>query len=273
MDTNNYFSLNHSIAPNLSFQNFFELSQKLNIQNVEIRNDLPKIFLDKTNPDEIKKLVDEYKINILAINALQKFNIWNKEREEELLFLCKFAKQCRSKSILLVPLNTGEFVNKIERIELLNNSLENIHAILKDHDLFGYVEPLGFKISSLRYKSEVVESLDKLSSNSNLRILHDTFHHHLAGEDIIYPDLTGLVHISGVAKTNIPFDKLTDDLRVLIDKDDVIQNVEQIVRLKEGGYNGVFSFEPFSEKIHNLSDPANEIIKSIDYLNKTCSLY
>ena len=58
----------------------------------------------------------------------------------------------------------------------------------------------------------------------------------------------------------------------LINKGDVIQNVEQIVRLKEGGYNGIFSFEPFSEKIHNLSDPVNEIINSIDYLNKTCSL-
>ena len=97
--------MNHIIAPNLSFQNFFELSQKLNIQNVEIRNDLPKIFLDKTNPDEIKKLADEYKINILAINALQKFNIWNKEREEELFYLCQFAKKCGSESILLVPLN------------------------------------------------------------------------------------------------------------------------------------------------------------------------
>ena len=272
MTANNYFSLNHIISPNLSFQEFFKLSKKLNIQNIEIRNDLQKIFLDKTNPDEIKTLVDEYKINILAINALQKFNIWNKEREEEFLFLCKFAKKCGSKSILLVPLNTGEFVNKNERIELLNNSLGHIHNILNDYDLFGYVEPLGFKISSLRYKSEVVESLDKISSNSNLKILHDTFHHHLAGEDLIYPDLTGLVHISGVKETSVSIDDLTDAQRVLIDKDDVVQNVEQIIKLKEGGYNGVFSFEPFSEKIHKIPDPTNEITKSINYLKETCSL-
>ena len=30
------------------------------------------------------------------------------------------------------------------------------------------------------------------------RLVHDTFHHHLAGEAAIFPELTGLVHISGV---------------------------------------------------------------------------
>ena len=75
-----------------------------------------------------------------------------------------------------------------------------------------------------------------------------------------------------VDKLDVAIDKLTDDSRVLIDKNDVIQNVDQIVKLRAAGYNGLFSFEPFSEKIQNISDPTNEISKSINYLRENCFL-
>ena len=97
MSINNFFALNHILAPNLNIEDFFKLSKNLNIQNIEIRNDLPKILLQNINADTIKDLVKEYNINILSINALQKFNIWNKEREKELLFLCQFEKNCDCK--------------------------------------------------------------------------------------------------------------------------------------------------------------------------------
>ena len=111
----------------------------------------------ENNAKIIKELVNNYNVNILSINALQKFNIWNKERKEELISLSEFAKKCDCKGIVLVPLNTGEFINKVERIKLLYNSLKNITPILNDYGLLGYIEPLGFEISSLRLKSEVAE--------------------------------------------------------------------------------------------------------------------
>ena len=75
-------------------------------------------------------------------------------------FLSEFAKKCDCKGIVLVPLNTGEFINKVERIKLLYNSLKNITPILNDYGLLGYIEPLGFEISSLRLKSEVAEVIE-----------------------------------------------------------------------------------------------------------------
>ena len=272
MGSNNLFALNHILAPNLNIEDFVKLSKNLNIQNIEIRNDLPKILLQNINADTIKELVKEYNINILSINALQKFNIWNKEREKELLFLCQFAKNCNCKGIVLVPLNTGEFVNKVERIELLNNSLKKINSILIDYELLGYIEPLGFEISSLRFKSEVAEAIDQISTISNLKILHDTFHHYLAKEEKIFPHLTGLVHISGIPDTKLKNIEMKDDHRELIDSNDVLKNVEQIINLKKSKYNGVFSFEPFSKKIQNIDNPSNEVLKSINYLKNTCSL-
>ena len=155
MSINNTFALNHILAPNLNIHDFFKLAKNLNIQNIEIRNDLPKISLYNINAKIIKELVNNYNVNILSINALQKFNIWNKERKEELISLSEFAKKFDCKGIVLVPLNTGEFINKIERIKLLYNSLKNITPILNDYGLLGYIEPLGFEISSLRLKSEV----------------------------------------------------------------------------------------------------------------------
>ena len=87
MNVNNFFALNHILAPNLTIKKFFKLSNKLDIQNVEIRNDLPSIFLDKIEPSKIKKISSDYKIKIISINALQKFNIWNQQRKKEILFL------------------------------------------------------------------------------------------------------------------------------------------------------------------------------------------
>ena len=52
----------------------------------------------------------------------------------------------------------------------------------------------------------------------------------------------------------------------------MLQNVEQIMNLRKSGYNGVFSFEPFSKKIQNIDNPYNEVLKSINYLNNACSL-
>ena len=272
MSINNPFALNHILAPNLNIHDFFKLAKNLNIQNIEIRNDLPKISLYNINAKIIKELVNNYNVNILSINALQKFNIWNKERKEELISLSEFAKKCDCKGIVLVPLNTGEFINKVERIKLLYNSLKNITPILNDYGLLGYIEPLGFEISSLRLKSEVAEAIDQISTKSNLKILHDTFHHYLANEEAVFPNLTGLVHISGISDTRIKNNEMKDDHRELINNNDVLQNVEQIMNLKESGYNGVFSFEPFSKKIQNINNPYNAVLKSISYLNNACSL-
>ena len=65
---------------------------------------------------------------------------------------------------------------------------------------------------------------------------------------------------------------MKDDHRELINNNDVLQNVEQIMNLKESGYNGVFSFEPYSKKIQNIDNPNNAVLKSINYLNNRLRL-
>jgi 2-keto-myo-inositol isomerase len=94
--------------------------------------------------------------------------------------------------------------------------------------------------------------------------VHDTFHHHLAGEPELFPALTGLVHISGVTDPEVTVSDMRDPHRVLVDADDRLGNVDQIQALLDQGYTGLFSFEPFAAEVQRLENPSAAISASMD---------
>ena len=258
------FALNQILFPDSPFKNFISFSKKLNVKAIEIRNDIKTNLIEENDPIKISNICEENSIKILSINALQKFNFWNKDREKELIFLCKYADKANIDSIVLVPLNDGSINSAKEQIQLLEQSLKNILKIINDFDLFGLVEPLGFSHSSLRFKSLAVKVINSLQSNK-LKIVHDTFHHALAGENEFFPSLTGLVHISGVSNTykNI---KLLDDHRSIIDDRDMLENIDQIKKLINSNYKGYFSFEPFSNTLIKEKNIFKIVKKSFNYI-------
>ena len=160
----NSFALNQIILPNKPFEDFIHFSKKLNIKSIEIRNDIKTNLIEENDPIKIKNICEENSINILSINALQKFNIWNKDRENELISLCKYADKANINAIVLVPLNDGSISTHKEQIQLVEKSLINIIRILEDFKVIGLVEPLGFKKSSLRLKSITVNVINSLKS-------------------------------------------------------------------------------------------------------------
>jgi len=99
-------------------------------------------------------------------------------------------------------------------------------------------------------------------------VVHDTFHHHLAGEHEFFPELTGLVHISGVEDREAPLDSIRDGHRVLVGEDDILGNAAQIETLLSTGYSGYLSFEPFAESVHGLADIRQALGSSMAYLQK-----
>ncbi|MCJ8518633.1 putative xylose isomerase-like sugar epimerase [Pseudorhizobium tarimense] len=66
------------------------------------------------------------------------------------------------------------------------------------------------------------------AAKSHFRLLHDTFHHHLAGESEFFPEYTGIVHMSGVSEQQIDVEQVCDEHRILVDDDDRLGNVAQI---------------------------------------------
>ena len=102
--------------------------------------------------------------------------------------------------------------------------------------MIGLVEPLGFGICSLRFKGQAVAAIDE-SGHANLyKLVHDTFHHYLSGENEVFPAQTGLIHASGVPGGKA-MEAITDDDRVLVDETDVMDNrlLDEAQRLTKAG--------------------------------------
>lgn len=261
------FALNHMTAPSLPLDAFFALAVSLGIDAVEIRNDLDgNAILDGTPPEEVKALAARYGVTILSINALQRFNEWTPERAREAGDLIGYAAACGAPALVLVPKNDGTGQADGERQANLREALAALKPLLEAAGITGLVEPLGFEICSLRSKREAVEAIRAVGGERTFRLVHDTFHHHLAGEPDLFAGMTGLVHISGVEDPAISVADMRDGHRVLVGADDRLANADQIKALLSAGYAGPFSFEPFAPSVHAAVDLKASVAKSIAYL-------
>lgn len=247
------FALNHMTAPKLRPAEFFALARNLGIAEVEIRNDLAgNALLDGTSAASMREEARRAGVEVLSINALQRFNEWTAARASEAEELADYAAAAGAKALVLVPRNDGKGRGDDERLPRLIEALQALRSILSARGLTGLVEPLGFEICSLRLKSEAVTGIDAVDGARTFKLVHDTFHHHLAGEAALFPNRTGLVHISGVDDTSVAVGEMRDSHRGLVGADDRLGNIAQIKALRAGGYAGPLSFEPFAESIQKM---------------------
>jgi 2-keto-myo-inositol isomerase len=263
------FALNHMVAPRRPLADFFALAKSLHIDAVEIRNDLEgNAIADGTPAAAVRQAAEAAGIHILSINALQKFNRWDEARAAEAVALADYAAASGAAALVLVPTNDGEGRGNGERQANLRVALKELRPILEDRGLTGLVEPLGFRTCSLRSKREAADAIASLGMERTFRLVHDTFHHHLAGEPELFPGLTGLVHISGVEDPGLGVDDMRDAHRVLVGAADRLDNAGQMRALLASGYDGCFSFEPFASSVHGVPDPAAAVRGSMAHLRE-----
>jgi 2-keto-myo-inositol isomerase len=253
-------ALNRIVYPSVGLDEFFALTAELGLANVELRNDLPggKI-IDDLKPEQVKQLAARHRIQILTINALQKFNLPSRlvEAARELKDLIALARSIGCRAIVLCPNNDTADRRSPEQ------SLRDTVAALKafgpqfgDSGLLGYVEPLGFPESSLRSALSAAEAIREAGPGP-YRIVYDTFHHYLGPDEAsdieqgLDVSLVGLVHASGVEAV-LEKAAMKDAHRVLVTANDRMGNVEQIARLLARGYGGEVSLEPFAEQVQRL---------------------
>lgn len=264
------FALNRMVAPSLSLVEFIDLALELQIDAIELRNDLPGVEItDGTPPERVRELCASRGVRVLSINALYPFDVWNPERERQLRQLAEYAVACGARGLVLCPLNeAGDPRDAAQRELALRSALEGIAPVLRRHGLYGFIEPLGFEESALRSKRLALEAVRDTASLNVLRLLHDTFHHRLAGDQELFAELTALVHISGVEEAQAPLELLRDDHRVLVGAADRLGNVAQLKALLHQGYTGYLSFEPFAACVHGLVDVRQALGASIDHLRQ-----
>ncbi|MBI2717396.1 MAG: TIM barrel protein [Rhizobiales bacterium] len=256
------------VAPRLGYEAFFDLAAALGVKAVEIRNDLASTSLtDLASARKIKGLAEARGLTILSVNALQRFNQWSAGRAEEAKELAAYAAAAGARALVLCPVNdTGFTPARAERLAGLREALTGLAPILKDHGVTGLVEPLGFAECSLRLKAEAVAAIDEVGAADQFKLVHDTFHHFVAGEKDFFPRRTGLVHLSGVTDRAQSAATMRDPHRVLVDAADTIDNAGQMRKLAAAGYAGPFSFEPFAASVHADPAIARSLSASLAYL-------
>lgn len=263
------FALNHMVAPHADADAFFALAAALGMTGVEIRNDLEGVAIaDGTDATAIKDAAKKHNVRILSINALQRFNDWTAERATEAAGLAVYARACGAEALVLCPVNDWRFrPGDQARLDGLRRALSELQPILAARGVVGLVEPLGFAESSLRLKREAIDAIDAVGGSKTFGVVHDTFHHAIAGEETIFADRTSLVHISGVESEGLPFDSLRDAHRVLVGPGDRLNNAGQMRALTTSGYAGYFSFEPFAESVHKSTNIRSALERSMAYLS------
>lgn len=264
------FALNHSIAPLMPIPAFMGLAGDVGVDAIELRDGMPPgwEFPDASNvlrhdPSVVARMADDHGLQVISINALQRFDQWDDERADQARQMIAFAAVAGIDAIVLCPsvapvgapaLPTG-----------LGASLDALQPMLEDAGVRGLIEPLGFPRSSIRTKSVVDQHLQERGNPACFGIVHDSFHHAIAAD----PDVSGrtaLVHLSGVPDSGLPLDQLGDEHRVLVGHDDVIGNLDQIRRL-DGFYEGAWSLEPFSSQVGTsptLADDLRDCLASIE---------
>jgi 2-keto-myo-inositol isomerase len=263
------FALNHITCPTRDIAGLASLARELGIEEVEIRNDIAGLpMADGTTGARVAPVLAGGGLKVLTVNALQRFNEWNEQRAAEAEDLARETAASGAEALVLCPVNeAGWKPDAAARGRALREALMALLPILRRHGLKGYVEALGFPISSLRYKREAVEAIDAVDGSDTLFLMHDTFHHAIASDPDMYPERTGLVHISGVVpETGLGKNGMLDGHRVLVGEDDALGSADQIAALRSGGYTGAVSFECFASSVHDDPDLANSIARSMAFI-------
>lgn len=250
------FALNHITAPRLNSRAFIDLAARLGCVGVELRNDLADkrlseaAFFDGEAPSDVGAYARSKGLRLLGLSEVYAFNRWNDQIKEKVERLISEAQASGAESISLIPSNDGRSESDEARLDGFRDALSRILPMLEGTKLIALVEPLGFTTSSLRRKREAISVIEEVGGKSRYKLVHDTFHHHLASETEFFPEWTGIVHISGVVDPALTPEQMRDEHRILVDGRDRLGNVAQIAKLKELGYSGAFSYECFAPSVH-----------------------
>ncbi len=262
------FALNQMTAPRLGLEAFFALAASLGCVGVELRNDLGGLLFDGAAPEAVGARAAEAGLRIVGLSQVYPFNAWSDAVAGEVRALVDTAVACGAETICLIPRNDGQGMADGVRQENVREALAAIKPVLGDAGMTALVEPLGFpRTSSLADKAETLALIDAAGGAGVFRLVHDTFHHHLAGGGALFAERTGIVHVSGVTDPGPALEDIADAHRVLVDGADRLGTVAQIAALRRAGYAGPISIEAFSPEVHALADPEAALRETMRFID------
>jgi 2-keto-myo-inositol isomerase len=264
------FALNRTVAPNLPLDDFLSLAVKVGAAAVEIRNDIEgQEFANGMPAAEARQHIADHGLKVASINALQRFNDWTAEREREAKQMFAYAAALGAPGIVLCPvIDAHHGWSDVELAAKLRESLKAIKAIAQATGVIGYVEPLGMVDSTLRRQSLAVAAILDVDGAGPLQLCYDTFQYYRASDSQLFPEHIGLVHISGITRTDRSREALTEPDRVFVDARDICGTVDQLRSIRARGYAGYISMEPFNPDIQARADVSAELGLSLEHVKQ-----
>ena len=258
-------ALNHMAAPQLNWREFLDLAASLKCVGVEFRNDLPTPLFMGADLIEVADHAANLNLRILALAEVKAFDDWSNQKAQVAIEIADIAVAIGAERISLIARNDDPNLNEETRRTNLRSAINGLLPIVAERGLIGLIEPLGFATCALRDKAEIADAIEECKAVDHFQIAHDTFHHALTGGEFV-PELTGIVHISGATRPVAALKELLDSDRGLVTEDDRLGNLDQIQALVDAGYDGPFSFEPFSPGLHSIKTPLGELKTSFEFI-------
>lgn len=259
------FAINHMTVPHLRYDAAMDLARAAGCTGIELRNDLGNSLFAGDDPAEVARAATGRGLTIHALAEVKAFNDWSQARAAQALRLIAIAARCGATGVALIPRNDGQGCGNGERQGNLRLALRGLAPMLADHGLIGLIEPLGFARCSLRSKQEAADAIADLDLTDRFALIHDTFHHHLAGGGSVFADLTAMIHVSAVIEDVADID-MTDAHRVLPGPGDRLDSGGQLRALRDAGYAGPVSIEAFAPSVHALPDATGPLRAAIGEL-------
>ena len=244
------FALNHMTTPQWPTRDLITLAVELGCGGVELRTDLVPPLFDGADPEAVRQQLEKAGLTLHAIAEVSAFDDGSERAQAELVELAGLAERAGAVGVSLIPRNDG-----LPAAAPLEHTLAAVAPVLERFGVIGFIEPLGFPTASLRFKAPVVAAIESLGLGGRIQLIHDTFHHCLAGERAVFAEHTGIVHVSGVVDRSRSTEHWTDADRVLVDADDRVGNLDQLRQLDAGGFQGPVSVEAFAPSVHALDAP------------------
>ena len=260
-------AMNRTCAPGKTLAEFISLAHMVGLRAVEIRNDIEeREFADGTLAADLRARLDGAGLKVASVNALQRFNDWNADREAEARHLVAYAAALGAPGLVLCPVHTPESWSEAKAEAKLREGLRALAPILREHGVKGYVEPLGMRHSTMKRQTMAVAAIGDIDSWDCYQLCYDTFQFFRCGDDQLYPQHIGLAHMSGISRPDLSPSDLTEPDRGLVFPDDRVANIAQLQALKAAGYTGFISMEPFAPAVQADPNLAQHLRASLDYV-------
>jgi 2-keto-myo-inositol isomerase len=262
------FAINRTCAPHLALDAFIHLARAAGADAVEIRNDIEgREFADGTPASEVRARLAEAGLAVASVNALQRFNDWTTDRAAEAEAIISYAAALGAPGVVLCPVHTDDHGwTEADAERNLRHGLRHLRPILQAHGVTGFVEPLGMRGSTLKRQDMAVAAVSDVDGWDAYALCYDTFQFFRCGDTVLHPERIALTHVSGISRTDLSPEDLTEPDRGLVFVGDRVGNTPQLERLIAAGFTGHISMEPFDPAVQQDPSLLPRLRASFDYL-------